>query len=226
VLTRSESNQLQVESQLKLLNSGALPLSVDLEVDYDDTDKLWVLIGQNLRQLGKKVYDKNLQVEDSTPEQLVALSFTAGHLKKSKTINLPNHFVPFYISSKEPGNFYVSGINGLYFEFEENNDWNKKLKTMASMLLKSVKPGRILSINTETNEITTVIEGVGIYYHITSIPGKGPAFTLLKLSGTIWFPYINVAWGMGIQGRGTYSLRKLDSKVIFPPYSLGQISFQ
>ncbi len=223
-------NQLRHASTYSIFKDKRLPLSVDLEIDSNDPEKLWVLLGANFRELGKKIYsemsDTDSNINEELVEEVIALSLQDNKLVKSQSIKLPDNFVPFYIDYSSEGEFYVSGVNGSFFDSEEVDGWENQLKSFASMLISSVKPGRVLLLEPESQSVKTIVEGVGIYYDVTFIPGKGPAFCLLKLTGSIWAPFVKVAWGMGIQGRGTYSLRDLSMKALFPPYSIGQVNFQ
>lgn len=226
VVSIAMDKTMNIESEFSLFDSSVLPFSIDLSVDPHNDNNLWVLIGPNLRQLGEKIYGDRESEGNTIPEKLVALQFVNNKLEKNREILLPDNFVPFFVSHENENQVLVSGMNGSFFEFDEDADWKDKLKVIGPMLMSSVNVGRILSVDPKTDTVTTAIEGVGIYYHVTFIPGKGPAFSLLKLTGAIWFPFVKAAWGMGIQDRGTYSLRNLSTKALFPPYSLGYVSFQ
>ncbi|PCI70132.1 MAG: hypothetical protein COB38_07510 [Gammaproteobacteria bacterium] len=222
------SSKINLIKTYSIFKNKGLPFTVDLEVDKNNADKLWVLTGNNYRLLGKDIYNEFLgeTKEYQLEPQLLSITLKDNDIFIDKSISLPDHFIPFFVKHINSNELVVSGINGEYFNYSKNDDWIDVLKETASMVVNGVQLGRILKIQITSGKVESTIKGVGIYYDLTYIPGKGVAFSLLKLRGTIWAPFVKLAWGMGIENRGTFAIRALSTKALFPPYSLGEISFQ
>jgi hypothetical protein len=224
--------QLKLAAQTDVIPAQKWPATVDILVDVNDDKKVWVITGLNMRMFRVSFMDmfrkqRDGQDADSTSHmnQIIPFEFVEGRFSVGPEIRLAEKFSPFYASFGPDKQLYISGLNTDFFGSTDlgSIEWYKNI---ASMLFKSVSIGRVLKINPEDGQISTAASGFGIYYHLAVVPDLGPLFTLIKFTGAISFPYVKPMWGIGVTSRGTFSIRKLDSKSMLPPYSIGHISYQ
>ncbi|THB65526.1 MAG: hypothetical protein D6B27_08415 [Gammaproteobacteria bacterium] len=224
----------EVMSEENLFPGIELPMVVDLESDPHNDKKFWVLCGPNFRvasQKAKELYDrifhnKEKKQKVDIAEQLISISIENGVMSIGSVHKLPEKFAPFFAVFGEDDNIYVSGIKMDILNMDEVGNINKWIKSLGKMLWNSVAIGRVLKINPNTGKYKSTSKGFGIYYHLVYCKDIGPAFTLLKLKGTLFPPFVKMSWGVGVKSQGTYAVRSLDKHALFPPYSLGHISFQ
>lgn len=226
-------NQLQFKPGVDVLPKQLWPATVDLVVDPQQANQVWVVTGPNLRMIDDAIVEqyqmwvnnKPKRNEEPVREQLIGYRLQNDKFGKTSTLELPERFMPFYATFGPDEQLYVSGMNLDFFATAESGS-TSWLKNIAGMLWDSVAVGRILKLNPKNNATTTAASGLGLYYHLTVAPELGPVFSLLKLKGTVFPPFVTPAWGMGIGSKGTYALRKLAIKTLVPPYAIGQVSFQ
>lgn len=244
VALESLSNQLVVYDladirQPELINRVAiypgleLPVTVDLEADPNSPNQFWVLAGSNLRSLAsnlltetQKLLTEKEKELGKVPEQLVQFTLENQQLQAKDTIPLPENFVPFFARFGSNEQLYVTGVNGNFIDFETMEFDLSLFKKLMGGLFNTVQFGRVLQITPATQEVTNHAQGLGLYYHLDYLEEFGPIFSLYKMGGTIWAPYVKVKWGVGVKSRGTFGIRDGHYKVIFPPYSVGHISVQ
>lgn len=228
----SERTHPVLISQTPLYPELSLPVSVDLEADAEHPERFWVLAGGNLRTLRAGVTEQFqsmfVEGEESAdiPYQLRQFAQLENQLVEQKQIELPHQFVPFYAHHRAGQPIYVSGINGEFVDFETLDLDLDLLKKLVGGLFGTLQFGRILAVDPNAQTVSDYAKGLGLYYHLDSMPGTGPVFPLYKLSGSMFAPFVKVSWGIGVKSRGTFALRNGHYKSIFPPYSVGHITVQ
>jgi len=224
-------------SQALLREPVDLPLSVDLVLDGDS---IWVIQGPNLRLAGSKVkswFDEAVDTvggwfgaetaatetpEPSTPGgRLLPLSIGADAVRIGEPLALPVGLVPLLGVAGDDG-VYVSGVNSDVLDFSEVEASLDGLKAILDVLVGSVQVGRVVHVGKD-GASRDAIAAVSLIFDLSRLPDGRLVYSGLRLGGRITAPFISVAWGIGVQGRGFFSLRKLGWRAVMPPYAYGQV---
>lgn len=229
------AEDLAIIDQYALLPGKTIPLSVDLEKDPQNDNNFWALITPNYRipsaRMGK-LYEDVEPVDGHTGDtktvyQLTQLSIEENRLTHINDLATPNRYAAHFAVAGEDGRLYLTTTKMEFFGKDfKTGSASQILKSVKSLLWDSVAFGRIVAIDLTTGEHEEIASGVGVYYHLVDVPDIGPVFSLLKFGPSFSFPYITPTWGVGVKSTGTYAKRKMDKKAVFPPYSVGRVSYQ
>lgn len=235
VLLDIESPNISLLDQMHLLPTKTIPLSIDIEVNPENSQEFWVLQGSNYRLANKKLialYKKILQkkeaVESEKPvNQLQKLRVNQNKLELSSTLKMDNKYAYYYSTFGQDGRLYLSSTKLEWFISTQDKKPKNLLGNIGSKVWDTVSIGRIIALDTQTEKVQTIASGFGIYYHLVDVPDIGPVFTLAKIGPSpLAMMMVQPYWGVGVKSTGTYAKRKMDKYAIFPPYSLGFIAYQ
>lgn len=230
-----ETPVISILDRIQLLPTKTIPLSIDIEVNPENSQEFWVLQGSNYRLANKSVmalYKKVLQKKDVAKSekpvnQLQKLRVNQNKLELSSTLKMNNQYAYYYSTFGQDGRLYLSSTKLEWFLSTQEKTPKNLLANIGSKVWDTVAIGRIIAVDTQTEKVQTLASGFGIYYHLVDVPDIGPVFTLAKLGPSpMAMLMVQPYWGVGVKSTGTYAKRKMDKHVIFPPYSLGFIAFQ
>jgi hypothetical protein len=235
VLLDIESPNISVVDRIHLLPTKTIPLSIDIEVNPENSQEFWVLQGSNYRLANKSVialYNKIVQkkevLEQEKPvNQLQKLHVNQHKLELSSTLKMDNKYAYYYSTFGQDGRLYLSSTKLEWFLSTQDKAPKNPLAKIGSKVWDTVAIGRIIAVDTQTEKVQTIASGFGIYYHLVDVPDIGPVFTLAKIGPSpLAMMMVQPYWGVGVKSTGTYAKRKMDKHAIFPPYSLGFIAYQ
>lgn len=235
VLLDIETPVISVLDRINLLPTKAIPLSIDIEVNPENSQEFWVLQGYNYRLANKSLmalYKKILQnkevIESEKPvNQLQKLRVNQNKLELSSTLKMDNKYAYYYSTFGQDGRLYLSSTKLEWFLSTQDKKPKNLLGNIGSKVWDTVSIGRIIAVDTQTEKVQTLASGFGIYYHLVDVPDIGPVFTLAKIGPSpMAMMMVQPYWGVGVKSKGTYAKRKMDKYAIFPPYSLGFIAYQ
>lgn len=230
-----ETPVISILDRISLLPTKTIPLSIDIEVNPENSQEFWVLQGSNYRLANKSLialYKKILQnkevVESEKPvNQLQKLRVNQNKLELSSTLKMDNKYAYYYSTFGQDGRLYLSSTKLEWFLSTQDKKPKNLLGNIGSKVWDTVSIGRIIAVDTQTEKVQTLASGFGIYYHLVDVPDIGPVFTLAKIGPSpMAMMMVQPYWGVGVKSTGTYAKRKMNKYAIFPPYSLGFIAYQ
>ncbi|GAA5216531.1 hypothetical protein GCM10025776_17530 [Corallincola platygyrae] len=229
----SEASNPKQKSSYEVYPNVDLPIAVDLEIDPNNPDRFWVLSGPNLRALAsnaltevQRLFAEPTEGTVELPRELTQLSLTDTGVIESDKVRLPESFVPFYAKFGPNDTLFVTGLNGDLINSDNLELDLSLLKKLLTNVFSATQFGQVLEVKPDSKKVKAHAKGLGLYYHLEYMPELGPVFSLYKLGGTVFAPYVNVKWGVGVKSRGTFAIRKAHYKSIFPPYAVGYVSVQ
>lgn len=257
------AGQPRVLSAVGLSRALDQPFSIDLAASADG-QSLWILQGPNLKLGGKRLLDglgaawsdvRSLEFRAAakhvggamggaamlppdkgaeSPSRLVQLTLTGGGLQLARSVALPGSLFPFFILPDRAGSVFVSGISRTnpFADVEGSADGLLRLLTA---LKNTVQLGTVLKVGTEDGALTTVLQGVAIYYDLALLPNGQPLVSTVRLGPGYIPPRLTLDWGLEIAGGSFSKLREVANtgfkitqvvKRLLPPYRYERIGVQ
>lgn len=259
VLLIDLANPLQPRqvADVQLARTQSEPFSIDLAVSADDRS-LWVLQGPNLRLGGKRLLDglrttfgdvKTLDFQAAgraisqtatdtamtgSLSRVVQLVLEGDALRLSRSIALPSDLFPFFVVPDRDGSLYVSGVNRTN-PFQDVQASLDGVLRLLQALKNTVQLGSVIKVGTEDGRLTTVLQGMAIYYDMALLPSGQLITSTMRLGPGYLPPRITLDWGLEITGGQFHKLREVANtglkitgvlERLLPPYRYERIGTQ
>ena len=188
-------------------------------------DAVWVLQGPSLRGATEKLGGLiGLKRPEESPakvsSRLVKVPLSGG---ANQPIALPEDVVPLFLAKDGQGGFLVSGVHGELLDFAKVDASLDGAGRVLGWLKDSFQLGRVLRISKE-GQVQTALRGVSVFLHVSALADGRVLYSGMRLGARLSAPFVGVNWGIGVEGVGHVSLRKLGYKFLLPPYAYGDVS--
>lgn len=257
------ASQPRLLSAVSLSRALDQPFSIDLAASADG-QSLWILQGPNLKLGGKRLLDglsaawsdaRALEFRAAAKDvggafsgaamlpsekgaaslsRLVQLTLAGGSLQLARSVALPASLFPFFLLPDREGSLYVSGISRTN-PFADVEGSAEGLLRLLTALKNTVQLGTVLKVGPEDGALTTVLQGVAIYYDLALLPNGKPLVSTVRLGPGYIPPRLTLDWGIEIAGGSFSKLREVANtgfqitqvvKRLLPPYRYERIGVQ
>jgi len=251
----SQPEKPKLLNSFKFHPEDSSPLALDMiNAEEGGASEVWVLLGPSLRRATRRTggllsdAKKNIskffkRKEDDPPSEkpssekkqerpsgkvheLARMDLSGETPDLKQQIKLSDTFYSLRLFAEKDGNLLISGVDRDGLDFSNDEDDKSAIKALWERIKKTSHFGRVVAVDKSTGTSTVKLKGLTIFMDMSKLPDNRLVYSGFHLTGTISFPYVAAAWGTGVEERGFFSQRKLSWKMIFPPYTYGQVRAQ